>query len=406
MPSKILVINCGSSSIKSQLFESAGEQNLARGLVSRIGEKQPHFTQETAAGKLEQDCQAADHEQAFDVLTEHLLDPQAGLLRSTADVVAVGHRVVHGGEDFVSSTLITDQVIAGIEKYVPLAPLHNPPNLVGIRAAQHHFPESMHVAVFDTAFHQTIPPEAFLYGLPYELYEKYRLRKYGFHGTSHRFVSQRAAELIGKPLEELKLVTNHLGNGSSITAVDRGKSVDTSMGMTPLEGVVMGTRTGDVDAGAVLFLAQKENLSWQQLDDLMNRRGGLLGISGISNDLRTIEKAAAEGHYRAQLAVKIFANRVRRFMGAYVVILGGADAIVFTGGIGENAVAMRARICAGLERLGIILDPQRNEACHAQEMFISTDDSPIKLLVVPTNEELLIMRDTLQVAEAALAHAP
>jgi acetate kinase len=323
-----------------------------------------------------------------------LTDPQAGALAGLEEVEGIGHRVVHGGEHFFEATLLDQAAIEKIEHCSELAPLHNPAALAGIRACRQLLPRVPQVAVFDTAFHQTLPREAYVYGLPYSLYEKHRLRKYGFHGTSHRYVSERAAAMLGRPLEELRIVTAHLGNGASMAAVSRGRSVETSMGLTPLDGLLMGTRTGCLDPGAVCFLAQKESLTPEQLLRLLNEESGLLGLSGLSRDMREVLAAAQGGDARARLAVSVFCYRVRFFAGAYAAVMGGLDALAFTAGIGENSPPVRAACCQGLEFLGLALDPQKNESAIAAEADISREDAPGRILVIPTNEELLIARDT------------
>lgn len=398
---KVLVINSGSSSLKYLLYDMDGERVLAKGIVEKIGEK-TSFLKHTSNGKeMVKEHKAPDHDAAFHLMIEALLDEGHGVIRSTGEVAAVGHRVVHGGETFMQSTVITQEVIRTIEEYFSLAPLHNPPNMAGIRAAQKAFPSVPHVAVFDTAFHQTMPKQAYLYALPYDLYETDRVRKYGFHGTSHRFVSMRAAEILGVPRSEFNCITCHLGNGCSLTAVKNGKSVDTSMGLTPLEGVVMGTRTGDFDPAIVFYLASRKGLTLPQMDKMFNKQSGLLGVSGVSNDVREIQKAADGSNGRARLALDIFAYRVRKYIGAYLAVLGKTHAIIFTGGIGENACRVREAICADMDPLGVRFDKEKNGRTFGKEAVISTEDSPVKVMVVPTNEELLIARDTLAVAQHA-----
>ncbi len=386
----ILVLNCGSSSIKYTLFDMVREAEVAAGSVERIGEAQPVLKHAWGAARVERGIEAPDHTAALLAIHDVLLDPAQ---HADVRVIAVGHRVVHGGEAFVESTLVTPEVEQTIREHFGLAPLHNPPNLAGIKAAERFFPDVPHVAVFDTAFHQSMPEHAFLYALPYELYAEERIRKYGFHGTSHRFVAARAAELLALAAG-FTGVTCHLGNGCSLAAVRRGKSVDTSMGLTPLEGVAMGTRSGDIDPAIIFHLAERRGMTLAEINQLLQRRSGLLGLSGVSNDLREIQRAAAAGNHRAELAQEVYAYRVRKYIGAYLAVLGGADAVVFTGGVGENGADMRRRIVAGLEGLGIVLDPQRNAACIGAEGEISAPGSRIRLLVIPTNEELLIARDT------------
>lgn len=392
----VLVINCGSSSVKYQLFDMTGERLLAKGIVERIGEGTGAVKH--AAGERESRYQAAiaDHEAAFGHIRKALLDPTCGAIGSPDDIDAIGHRVVHGAEAFVQSTLIDREVIAAIEEYSALAPLHNPPNLVGIRCADKAFPGKPHVAVFDTAFHQTMPRHAYVYALPYELYERGRIRRYGFHGTSHRFVTLRAAELLGIPLGRLNAITCHLGNGCSMAAVEGGRSVDTTMGLTPLEGLVMGTRSGDLDPAIIFHLARQEGMGLDAIDGMLNKRSGLLGLSGLSNDCRTLVEAAPDNP-RARLALDVFCYRVRKYIGAYLAVLGRTDAVVFTGGIGENSVPLRRQILEGLDNLGIELDAAANETC-GREATITKPSSRVRALVVPTNEELLIARDTLAIA--------
>ncbi len=396
---KILVINCGSSSIKYQLYDMADESIIAKGIVERIGEEQSRFEQTSATGEIALDVAAPDHHAAMRIVRDQLLAKDGGVLATEDDVEAVGHRVVHGGEAFIKSRLICGEVIATIKEYFSLAPLHNPPNLAGIEAAKKYFPQAPHVAVFDTAFHQTMPETAYLYALPYELYEEHRVRRYGFHGTSHRFVTLSGAEFFGKPVEEFTTITCHLGNGCSMAAVKNGKVVDTSMGMTPLEGLVMGTRSGDIDPALIFFFQRKLGMDFEAVDKMLNKASGLLGVSGVSNDLREIMAAADAGNERAQLAFDLFAYRVKKYIGAYVAVLGEVDAVLFTGGIGERAKAMRAKICEGLEPIGIELDAAANEACFAEPARITTEGSKIAAAVIPTNEELLIARDTLAVAK-------
>jgi acetate kinase len=394
----VLVINCGSSSIKYRLYDMSDEHLLAKGVVEKIGEARSRLIHEADGRKDERECRAKNHAEAFDVLTDALIHGPLAAIRGADEIAAVGHRVVHGGEGFTQSVRIDEGVIRLVEQFAVLAPLHNPPNLVGIREAMKHFPNVPHVAVFDTAFHETMPPKAYLYALPYELYEKDRVRKYGFHGTSHRFVTERAAQLCGIPVERFNAITCHLGNGCSLAAVKNGRSVDTSMGLTPLEGVPMGTRSGDVDPAIVFFIAEQRGLSLEQINALMNKKSGLLGISGVSNDVRELWEAVDRGNARAKLALEIFAYRIRKYIGAYLAALGHTDAIVLTGGIGEHARRVRASILAGLEELGIQLDPEANDRTVGREGAISRPGSPIRVLVVPTNEELLIARDTAAIA--------
>jgi len=392
---KILVINCGSSSIKYQLFEMEPETLLTKGIVERIGEGTSVVRHTRDGEETRYEAPIADHEEGFRHISRALMDPASGVIESPDDIDAIGHRVVHGGEAFVASTLIDERVIATLEEFSALAPLHNPPNLVGIRCAERAFPGKPHVAVFDTAFHQTMPKRAFVYAMPYELYEKGRIRRYGFHGTSHRFVTMRAAELLGVPLEEFRAITCHLGNGCSMAAVADGRSVDTTMGLTPLEGLVMGTRSGDIDPAIIFHLARQAGMSLDDIDAMLNKKSGLLGLSGLSNDLRTVLDAAPDNP-RARLAIEVFCYRIRKYIGAYLAVLGNTHAIVFTGGIGENAAPIRRQALQGMEPLGVELDPAANQATRG-EAVISKPSSRTRVLVVPTNEELMIARDTLAV---------
>jgi acetate kinase len=400
---RILVVNCGSSSLKFKLYELASaDAMLAEGVVEEIGREKSKFTYKThkSPNKVVLEVVAKDHTQAVAAMKDALLHPEYGLFTGKIEVDAVGHRVVHGGEKFSASALVTPGVRAAIEECIAVAPLHNPPNLAGIAACETIFPGLPQVAVFDTAFHQSMPPHVFLYGLPYEQYDKYHIRKYGFHGTSHEFVARRAAELLKKDFAQLRLITCHMGNGSSITAVKNGKSFDTSMGLTPLEGVVMGTRAGDMDPAVVLYIMDRQKLSPAEMNTLLNSKSGVKGISGISNDMRQIEEKAKEGNQRAQLALDIFVYRVVKYIGSYVAAMGGADAIVFTGGIGENATAMRAKILEPLAFMGAELDPVRNGS-DAKEKVITRDGSRIAAWVVPTNEELSIAQKTKAIVDQA-----
>jgi acetate kinase len=400
---KIMVINCGSSSLKFKLFDmEQGSLLLADGVIEEIGKERSSFhyrTHKMSAGdQAERSVQASDHTEAMDAVAKALTDPEVGLFQGTIQVDAVGHRVVHGGEKFSKSALITKGVKEVIEACCDLAPLHNPPNLAGIVACEKIFEGVPQVAVFDTAFHQTMPGRAYIYGIPYELYERYHIRKYGFHGTSHEYVSLRAAEILGQDVKQLKIVTCHLGNGASITAVRHGLSVDTSMGFTPLQGLLMGTRTGDIDAAAVLWLMDKEHLNSRSMNDLLNKRSGLKGISGVSNDLREIMDESARGNERAKLAVDTMAYRITKYIGSYAAAMGGIDAIVFTGGIGENAVSVREKVLEPLEFMGVQIDREKNSS-KQKEKIITRDQSPVKALVVPTNEELSIALKTRKIVE-------
>ena len=390
----VLVINAGSSSLKYQLLNPETEQVLAKGLCERIG-IDGKFTYK-ADGK--QDIKAADvamptHSEAIKAVLDALVDAENGVVGSMKEIDAVGHRVVHGGEKFAKSVLITDEVMAAIEECNPLAPLHNPANIIGIKACQDLMPGTPMVAVFDTAFHQTMPEVAYTYALPYEYYENDKVRRYGFHGTSHKYVSARAAAMLGKPIEELKLVSCHLGNGSSVTAVDCGKSVDTSMGFTPLAGLPMGTRCGDIDAGIMEYLMKKYDMSIAEMLNVLNKKSGVQGISGVSSDFRDLEAAKSEGNHRAELALDSFHYNVKKLIGSYAAAMGGVDAVIFTAGVGENGIGDRAEIVKGLEFMGIKLDAEKNKV-RGQETVISTDDSAVKVLLIPTNEELMIAQDT------------
>ena len=395
---KILVINCGSSSLKYQLFDMDHESVLAKGLVERIGIDGSQIKHtKTGLETLVQQTPIPDHKVAIKLVLDTLLGSSHGVLTSLDELSAVGHRVVHGGEDFASSVKIDAKVLEAVKRCVPLAPLHNPANIMGIEAVLEALPNVPQVGVFDTAFHQTMPQHAFMYGVPYGYYEKYKVRRYGFHGTSHYFVSRRAAEMLGQPIERPKIITCHLGNGSSITAVDGGKSVDTSMGFTPLAGVLMGTRSGDVDPALLPFIAKTEKMGMDEIDMLLNKKSGLLGISGISSDLRDVEDAALKGDKRAQLAANMLNYDIKKFVGAYAAAMGGVDVLVFTAGVGENSSPTRAAVCEGLEFLGIKIDPEKN-AVRGKEADISAADSRVRVLVIPTNEELMIARDTKRLA--------
>lgn len=391
---KVLVINAGSSSMKYQLINIKDGHVLSRGLIERIGSENSLLTHKNHLGA-EKSLQTAikNHQEAFDYLVKALVDAEAGVISNINEVSAVGHRIVHGGEKFSSSVVIDDEVIEEIKKCSSLAPLHNPPGVTAIEACMSILPGVKQVAVFDTAMHASMPPEAYIYPLPYELYTKYKIRKYGFHGTSHKYVSGRAASLIGENIENLKIVSLHLGNGSSITAVKGGRSIDTSMGFTPLAGVIMGTRCGDIDPAIVTFIMEKEGLSASQADEILNKKSGLLGISGVSNDMRDITKAAQEGNQRAKLALAVTEYSISKTVGAYAAAMNGIDAMVFTAGIGENDCGLRSNICKRLGFLGISIDEEKNSQ-RGKEMFISTQDSKVKVLVIPTNEELMIAEET------------
>lgn len=391
---KVLVINCGSSSLKYQVLDMTNEELICKGLVERIGMEGSVISHtKTGMDKFVLEVPMKDHKDAIGHVIDALKDEEHGVVKAMSEIGAVGHRVVHAGEKFAHSVLITDDVIKALEECVDLAPLHNPPNLLGIAACQELMPYTPMVGVFDTAFHQTMPPQSYIYAIPYEYYEKYGIRRYGFHGTSHKYVSERAAEMLNVDIEDLKIITCHLGNGASVSAIKRGKCIDTSMGLTPLEGLVMGTRSGDIDPAIVTYIREKENLEQGVANDILNKKSGMLGISGVSSDFRDIEAAAEEGNERAMLALKVFAQRVKFYIGGYIAEMNGVDAIVFTAGVGENDMGMRDIICNEMGNLGIKLDLVKNKV-RGKEMVISADDSKVKVLLIPTNEELMIARDT------------
>jgi len=392
---KVLVINCGSSSLKYQVIDSETEHVLAKGLCERIGIDGVLTYQPAGQDKIKYEAAMPAHRQAVELVLKQLTNPENGILKSIDEIDAVGHRMVHGGEKFACSTLLTDDVLKTVESCNDLAPLHNPPTLVGVAACRELLPTTPMVGVFDTAFHQTMPPEAYIYGLPYEYYEKYAVRRYGFHGTSHKYVSLRAAEILGKKPEDLKIVVCHLGNGSSISAVDGGKCVDTSMGLTPLEGLVMGTRSGDIDPTCIEFIAHKENLSLEQVMDIVNKKSGVLGISGVSSDFRDLDEAAKAGNKRADLALRVFAHSVVKYIGSFIAVMNGVDAIVFTAGIGENDDYVRQEVCKYLGYLGVDFDFEVNTGLRGKEAELTKEGSKVKVFVIPTNEELAIARETL-----------
>ncbi len=395
----ILVINAGSSSLKYQLLNPETQQVLAKGLCERIGiDGKFTYKPEGKQAVKEADVAMPTHNEAIKAVLDALVDPANGVIGSMKEIDAVGHRVVHGGEKFAKSVLITDEVMAAIEECNPLAPLHNPANIIGIKACQALMPGTPMVAVFDTAFHQTMPPAAYMYALPYEYYEKDKVRRYGFHGTSHKYVAQRAAVMLGKPIEELKLISCHLGNGSSIAAVDGGKSVDTSMGFTPLAGLPMGTRCGDIDAGILQYLMNKYGMDIDKMLNVLNKKSGVEGLSCVSSDFRDLENAAGEGNQKAALAQEKFAYEVRKYVGAYAAAMGGVDAVIFTAGVGENDKAIRSMVCRGLDFMGLKLDEAANDV-RGKETVISTADSKVKVLLIPTNEELMIAIDTAALAK-------
>ena len=398
----ILVINAGSSSLKYQLLNPETGALLAKGLCERIGIDGKFTYKPQVEGKKVLDAidvAMPTHSEAIQAVLDALVDAENGVIGSMKEIDAVGHRVVHGGEAFNKSVLITDEVMKAIEDCIPLAPLHNPANLTGIRACQQVMPGVPMVAVFDTAFHQTMPAKAYMYALPYAYYEDDKVRRYGFHGTSHKYVAGRAAVMLGKKPEELKLVSCHLGNGSSITAVDGGKSVDTSMGFTPLAGLPMGTRAGDLDAGILQYVMNKYNMSIDEMLNVLNKKSGVEGLSGVSSDFRDLENAAAEGNEKASLSREKFAYEVKKYVGAYAAAMGGVDAIIFTAGVGENDKAIRAMVCEGLEYMGVKLDAEANSV-RGKETVISTADSKVKVLLIPTNEELMIAMDTAAIAKS------
>ncbi|MCR4435835.1 MAG: acetate kinase [Clostridiales bacterium] len=393
---KILVINTGSSSLKYQLIDMTNESVLAKGLCERIGIDNS-FLKHTKVGSdavvIEKNL--PNHTVAIKEVIKALVDPKIGVISDMSEIGAIGHRIVHGGEKFHSSVIIDDAVIKAIEECIQLAPLHNPPNLVGIEACKAVMPKTPMVGVFDTAFHQTMPRRAYLYALPYEIYEKYGVRKYGFHGTSHNYVAHRAADMLNRPIEELKLITCHLGNGGSVCAVEYGKSIDTSMGFTPLAGLVMGTRSGTIDPAVATFLMGKEGMSVRDMENFLNKKSGLLGISGVSSDFRDLEEAADEGNDRAKLAIEMFCYKVKKYIGEYAAIMNGVDAVVFTAGVGENSSLARKTILEGMDYLGISIDPEKNKE-RGREIDISAEGAKVRTLVIPTNEELAIARETLK----------
>jgi acetate kinase len=393
--SKVIAINAGSSSLKFQLFEMPSEEVITKGLIERIGLNDSIFTISVNGEKVEEITDIPDHAVAVKMLLDKLTE--AGIIKSLQEINGIGHRVVHGGEAFNDSVLITDEVLSKIEELSELAPLHNPANITGIRAFQQVLPNVPAVAVFDTAFHQTMPESSFLYSLPYEYYKDYGIRKYGFHGTSHKYVSERAAELLGRPLEQLRLISCHLGNGASIAAIEGGKSIDTSMGFTPLAGVTMGTRSGNIDPALIPFIMEKTGKTADEVLDILNKKSGMLGVSGFSSDLRDIETEANKGNERAELALEVFGNRIHKYIGSYASRMFGVDAIIFTAGIGENSETIRARVLQGLEFMGVYWDPALNKT-RGEEAFINYPHSPVKVIIIPTNEEVMIARDVKKLA--------
>ena len=392
----VLVINAGSSSLKYQLINVETHTLMAKGICERVGSAQAFHKHGLDDNEVVIDAKMADHDDAMALVLDSLVSGEDAAISSLSEIDAVGHRIVQGGKYFDRSVLIDDDVIAKIDELAELAPLHNGAALMGIRACQRHMPGIPMVAVFDTSFFQTLPPKAYMYPLPYEMYEKYAIRKYGAHGTSHRYISERAAAVLDEPIDELKLITCHLGNGCSASTIDHGVAVDTSMGLTPLDGLMMGTRCGAIDPAIVPFIMEHENLSAAEMNDLMNKKSGLLGISGVSNDLRSVRTASEEGNERAMLAYDMFSNSVKKYIGQYIAVMGGVDAIVLTAGVGENCEKMRRMIFSGLQPLGIVLDEEKNRH-RGFERIISTDDSAVQIIIIPTNEEYMIARDTYEI---------
>ena len=398
---KILVINCGSSSLKYQFIDMENEEVIAKGLAERIGIDGSVLNhQPKGFDKIKIERPMPTHKEALQTVVDALRDKDYGVIKDMGEITAVGHRVVHAGEKFAYSVLLKEEVMDALKECISLAPLHNPPNIMGIEACKQIMPDVPMVGVFDTAFHQTMPKQSYIYPIPYEYYEKYRIRRYGFHGTSHKYVAERAAAMLGKPVEELKIITCHLGNGASITAVKNGISVDTSMGFTPLEGLAMGTRSGNIDAAIIKFLMEKENISVAKADEILNKKSGVLGISGVSSDFRDIEEAAHKGNERAQLALDVYVHYVKKYIGAYAAVMNGVDAIVFTAGLGENSASMRSSICKDMSYLGVELDEAKNNV-RGKETDVSKDGSKVRVLLIPTNEELMIARDTAELAGKA-----
>jgi len=398
---KILVLNCGSSSIKYQLFDmSADEKVLAKGLLERIGQS-IGIVNHTPMGKdkMKYETPIPNHTAGIEIIINLLLDKEVGVINSLSEIKAAGHRVAHGGEHFKNSVLINNDTLTEISNCIQLAPLHNPANLKGILAVEKLIPGLPQVAVFDTSFHQSMPDYAYIYGIPYEYYENFEIRRYGFHGTSHKFVAEKAANMIGKNINDLKIISCHLGNGASITAIDRGVSIDNSMGFTPVEGLIMGTRCGDLDVGALLYIMEKENLDTKQANDLVNKKSGVLGISGISSDMRDLENAAMQGNERAKLALDVYAYKVKKYIGSYIAAMNGLDLLIFTGGIGENSMYIREQITSNMEYLGIKIDKNINDSTKGVDAIISTEDSKVCTIVATTNEELVIARDTMRIVD-------
>ncbi|MDX1807869.1 MAG: acetate kinase [Paenisporosarcina sp.] len=391
----ILAVNAGSSSLKFQLLQMPEEHVVAKGIIERIGLKEPVFSMKTNGKKVEFVEKITNHSEAVQLLLHHLIEQHA--VTSLHDIDGIGHRVVHGGEDYSDSVLIDEKAIKTFERLSDLAPLHNPANITGIKEFQKALPSVPAVAIFDTAFHQTMPESSFLYSIPYDYYKKYGIRKYGFHGTSHKYVTGRAAALLNRPVEKIRLISCHLGNGASIAAIDGGRSIDTSMGFTPLAGVTMGTRSGNLDPALIPFLMEKTDKSAEEVLDILNKKSGMLGVSGFSSDLRDIEVEALKGNSRAQLALDVFASRIHKYIGSYAARMNGVDAIIFTAGIGENSDVIRSKVLAGLQFMGVYMDPDLNKI-RGKEAFISFPHSPVKVMVIPTNEEVMIARDTVRLA--------
>ena len=394
----VFVLNCGSSSLKYQLINMKNEQVAAQGLVEKIGEEISYLNHTANGDEVVLEETITDHNQAIEMVLDILISSEHGVIKSMDEINVVGHRVVHAGEKFSGSVLITKEVIDALRENIKLAPLHNPANIIGIEVSKKLMPNTPDVGVFDTAFHQSMPPESYLYALPYEWYEENGVRRYGFHGTSHKFVSERGAEILGRDYDKLKIITCHLGNGASMAAVDEGQVVDTSMGLTPLEGLVMGTRPGDVDPGIAPYIMKERDMSIEEVDQAFNKQSGVLGISGVSNDFRELAEAAEKGNRRAELAVTIFCRRVKKYIGAYMALMGGLDLLIFTAGIGENAVEVRAEILSDLEYLGIEIDQEKNNS-RGKEVRISSDSSKADVYVIPTNEELVIAREAKKIVE-------
>ncbi|MEA4852049.1 MAG: acetate kinase [Paludibacter sp.] len=399
---KILVLNCGSSSVKYKLLDMESNEELGSGGVEKIGMKGSFLKHKRKDGqKVMLKGEILEHQTAVEYILGVLTSQKHGAVESLEEINAVGHRVVHGGEKFNSSVLITDDVIQKIVECIDIAPLHNPPNLAGINAINELLPNVPQVAVFDTAFHQTMPEYAYMYGIPYSLYTKYGIRRYGFHGTSHRYVSQRACDFLGLDYKKTKMITAHIGNGASVTAIENGKSVDTSMGFTPIEGLMMGTRSGDVDLGVVTFLMEKETIGSASVSTLFNKHSGVLGISGLSSDMRDIENAITNGNERAKLALEMYEYRIKKYIGSYIAALNGVDVIVFTGGVGENQTGTRQKVCESLSFMGVKIDKELNASSRGKEVLLSTPDSTVKVVVIPTDEEFMIASDTLEIVNQA-----